>query len=228
MQSISVSAVRSPTVKAHQSTRVVSSSKATLSASPPPAVPIIAKPLKPLQLATQGRNVAKVLTDGVPSLQPTVDSKTQPAISIEVLKPGAGNGGSVYAEEISLLASQVQSGLQARVAPIPIEDCTGGVYYLRTKNRRLTAVFKPADEEPYALNNPKNFQKPEQAAGASGIRQGISPQDSAVREVAAYLLDHQHFAKVPTTMLASLYHPAFHYDGSESLHQRLTFKLSQC
>ncbi|KAG2520332.1 hypothetical protein BBO99_00007172 [Phytophthora kernoviae] len=234
MQSISISAARSPATKAQH---VVSSSKVTSNTSLPPAAPIVAKLFKTPQCATGGQNVSKVhndLSDTVSSLnlQPiprqelikSVDSNaknTQPAISIEVLKPGVYTGSSVYTEEISLLANQVQTGLQARVAPIPIDDCTGGVYYLRTKNRRLTAVFKPADEEPYALNNPKSFQKPEQAPSVSGIRQGIAPEDAAVREAVAYLLDHQHFAKVPTTMLASLYHPAFHYHASESLHRKI-------
>lgn len=142
------------------------------------------------------------------------------SISIEVLKPSTLTGNHDYAVEMALLANQVHTGLQARVAPVPIEDCTGGVYYLRTKNRRLTAVFKPADEEAYAPNNPKQFHKPEQTSGVSGMRQGISAGDAAVREVAAYLLDHQRFAKVPTTMLASVFHPDFHYQASESPHRK--------
>lgn len=93
------------------------------------------------------------------------------SISIEVLKPSTLTGNHDYAVEMALLANQVHTGLQARVAPVPIEDCTGGVYYLRTKNRRLTAVFKPADEEAYAPNNPKQFHKPEQTSGVSGMRQ---------------------------------------------------------
>jgi hypothetical protein len=144
--------------------------------------------------------------------------RTRDSISIEVLKPSACTGSSVYAKEMALLASQVHTGLQARVAPVPVDDCTGGVYYLRTKNRRLTAVFKPADEEAYAPNNPKQYHKPPQSPGAPGMRQGISPGDAAVREVVAYLLDHQHFAKVPVTMLASIYHPDLHFKASQSPH----------
>ncbi|GMF29253.1 unnamed protein product [Phytophthora lilii] len=144
----------------------------------------------------------------------------QHRISIEVLKPGTCTGSREYSVGMALLANQVQTGLQARVAPIPIDDCTGGVYYLRTKNRRLTAVFKPADEEAYAPNNPKNYLKPEQSAGMPGMRQGISAGDAAVREVVTYLLDHQHFAKVPLAMLASIYHPDFHFQSSESRHRK--------
>ncbi|RLN47311.1 hypothetical protein BBJ28_00002317 [Nothophytophthora sp. Chile5] len=119
------------------------------------------------------------------------------------------------------LVTQVQSGLKARVAPIPVDDCTGGVYYLRSKNRRLTAVFKPADEEAYAPNNPKHYHARVQSPSRSGMRQGIAAGDSAVREVVAYLLDRQHFAKVPATMLASAFHPDFHYQPSESPHRKV-------
>ncbi|KAF4037650.1 Phosphatidylinositol 3- and 4-kinase [Phytophthora infestans] len=146
----------------------------------------------------------------------TCDSSA-PVISLQVLKPATCTGSSLYAKEMALLANHVQSGLQARVAPIPIDDCTGGVYYLRTKNRRLTGVFKPQDEEAYAPNNPKQYHKPE-ASGISSMREGISAGDAAVREVAAYLLDHQHFARVPVTMLASIYHPDLHFKASTTPH----------
>ena len=36
-----------------------------------------------------------------------------------------------------------------------------------------------------------------------GLRRGIRPGEGAVREVAAYLLDHEHFAGVPPTALVS-------------------------
>ncbi|ETP49337.1 hypothetical protein F442_05118 [Phytophthora nicotianae P10297] len=155
------------------------------------------------------------------SLQFTADNSAgnkQPAL--EVLKPATCTGSSFYAKEMALLATHVQTGLQARVAPIPIDDCTGGVYYLRTKNRRLTGVFKPADEEAYAPNNPKQYNKPE-ASSVSSMREGISAGDSAVREVVAYLLDHQHFARVPVTLLASIYHPDFHFKASETPHGKI-------
>ncbi|KAG2771446.1 hypothetical protein PC129_g10048 [Phytophthora cactorum] len=158
---------------------------------------------------------ASALNQSNPQLQSL--AKELPAISLQVLKPATCTGSSFYAKEMALLASHVQTGLQARVAPVPIDNCTGGVYYLRTKNRRLTGVFKPADEEAYAPNNPKQYLKPE-SSGVSSMREGISAGDAAVREVAAYLLDHQHFARVPVTMLASIYHPDFHFKASEPPH----------
>lgn len=39
----------------------------------------------------------------------------------------------------------------------------------------------------------------------------INVMQAAMREVAAYLLDHDHFAKVPHTVLVRAHHPIFHY-----------------
>lgn len=137
------------------------------------------------------------------------------------------------------VAADVNAGFQSHVPPIPIDDCTGGVYYLRTKTRRIAAVFKPSDEEPFAPNNPKRYlqqrdgmepeipPQPEErdaikcwdvkASGhQSGIRAGIAAGDSAIREVAAYLLDKTHVAGVPTTSLATAFHPVFHYANKPS------------
>lgn len=122
-----------------------------------------------------------------------------------------------------------------------MDDCTGGVYYLRTKSRRIAAVFKPSDEEPYAPNNPKRYLNPPQhqkktkhepestsprpedqhkshcdlsISLQSGIRVGITAGDAAIRDVAAYFLDKHRHAGVPLTVLAAASHPAFHYSTS--------------
>ncbi|KAG7386230.1 Phosphatidylinositol 4-kinase type 2-beta [Phytophthora pseudosyringae] len=226
MQSLSISAAhRSPAINACQPTRVLTSSGKPAqppaaaafnqSKPPQPTVDDVHKGPANAVSALDLQSIAKELPDHSDSAR-----SKQPAVSIEVLKPATCTGSSAYAKEMALLASQVHTGLQARVAPIPVDDCTGGVYYLRTKNRRLTGVFKPADEEAYAPNNPKLYHKPEQASGVSGMREGISAGDAAVREVAAYLLDHQHFARVPVTMLASIYHPDFHFRASQTPHRK--------
>ena len=62
-------------------------------------------------------------------------------------------------------------------------------------------VFKPADEEPHAANNPKNGLR--SGSSRSGLRKGIRPGEGAAREVAAYLLDHEGFSGVPPTALVS-------------------------
>lgn len=140
----------------------------------------------------------------------------------------------------------INNGFQMHVPPIPVDDCTGGVYFLRNKTKRIAAVFKPSDEEPYAPNHPKQFRRLSSvnasssgaeafnselcsssssevpgsnvrvARAQSGIRAGIAPGDAAVREVAAYLLDRDRSAGVPTTALATAAHAAFHDSAASS------------
>jgi len=64
------------------------------------------------------------------------------------------------------------------------------------------AVFKPEDEEPLAINNPKGGGSSADCNG-SGLRRGIKPGEGAVREVAAFLLDHHHFSGVPPTAMVT-------------------------
>jgi hypothetical protein len=74
-------------------------------------------------------------------------------------------------------------------------DGIGGTYFIVNEDDVKIAVFKPADEEPGAVNNPK---------GMNSLSDSIPlpPGGGAVREVAAYLLDHG-FAGVPETYLIS-------------------------
>ena len=64
------------------------------------------------------------------------------------------------------------------------------------------AVFKPQDEEPGAAFNPRGRSAGANCAG-SALRRGVRPGEGAVREVAAFLLDRNHFAGVPPTALVS-------------------------
>jgi len=66
----------------------------------------------------------------------------------------------------------------------------GGTYFVRDESNKTVAIFKPSDEEPGAINDPKQIV-------ASPI---LPPGGGAKREVAAYLLGHA-FAKVPETYL---------------------------
>jgi len=102
-------------------------------------------------------------------------------------------------------------GLKKGVQPIKIDGCTGGAYYLRSPLNRIVAVFKPQDEEPYALNNPNQLD-----SSSERIRNGIVPGSSAVRECVAYVLDHEHFAGVPETTMVACYHPSFHYSDNQN------------
>lgn len=62
------------------------------------------------------------------------------------------------------------------------------------------AVFKPEDEEPLAANNPRALTYTPAVPG-EGLRRGTKVGEGAKREVAAYLLDRDHFCGVPATTL---------------------------
>jgi len=73
------------------------------------------------------------------------------------------------------------------------EEGVGGTYFLHNDDGAIMGIFKPADEEPGSLNNPKNVIK----------NPILPPGGGSIRELAAYLLDRQNFAGVPPTYLLS-------------------------
>ena len=105
---------------------------------------------------------------------------------------------------------QARRGLALGLKPALVLDGSGGSYFLRDARHFNIAVFKPADEEPYAENNPRGYVKSDQMS----MRAGIQPGEACLREVAASLLDHDGFSDVPATTLVEARHPAFHYNGS--------------
>ncbi len=46
--------------------------------------------------------------------------------------------------------------------------------------------------------------------GEPGLKPTVRVGEAAMREVAAYLLDHDRFAHVPHTVLCKVTHPCFH------------------
>lgn len=97
--------------------------------------------------------------------------------------------------------TKVRAGLDLGISPQLIPEGEGGTYVLFDAAKRPVAIFKPSDEEPPALNNPKKHAE-------SPSRKGIIPGDGAVRETAAYLLDRG-WAGVPPTTMLELRHPCF-------------------
>ncbi|KAJ6960273.1 hypothetical protein NC653_038338 [Populus alba x Populus x berolinensis] len=66
-------------------------------------------------------------------------------------------------------------------------------------SEHFAKVKQPTDEEPYAPNNPKGFVG--KALGQPGLKRSVRVGETGFREVAAYLLDYNHFANVPSTAL---------------------------
>jgi len=106
-------------------------------------------------------------------------------------------------QEDSKFLKDVDRGLK-HFPPELIEEGEGGSYFIRNNKGRLLAVFKPSDQDPYSPRNPKLNGRP-----PLEIKRGILPGEAAIREVAAYTLDHQHFSGVPLTLCVRLNHPYF-------------------
>ena len=100
----------------------------------------------------------------------------------------------------------VRAGLVAGLAPRLAMEGTGGTYFLRSPNKQNIAVFKAEDEEPFAPANPRGYQG---VMGGAGFRAGLLSGEGAVREVAAYMMDHGGVSGVPATTRVELSKTAF-------------------
>jgi len=110
-------------------------------------------------------------------------------------------------EEFKDCLFDINQGFIEGFIPKLSENGTSGTYFLQNLNRKNVAVFKPRDEEPFMLNNPKgyNYIKGE----SMGFRKGIRPGESHIREIAAFLLDDKKFHQVPATSFVEVYHKKF-------------------
>lgn len=106
--------------------------------------------------------------------------------------------------DLCYLAERVNDGLKCGVRPILADGALGGTYFLRDRERTIRLVFKPADEEPNAPNNP--YSHSTRVRGS--YKGGVLPGFGIYREVCAYILDRG-FAGVPPTHLAKVKHPHF-------------------
>ena len=102
--------------------------------------------------------------------------------------------------------SQVRQGLSSGLPPRLAMEGTGGTYFLRSRGKVNVAVFKAEDEEPFAPANPRGYQG---VMGGAGFRHGLVSGEGAVREVAAFLIDHAGFAGVPPTTRVEISKRAF-------------------
>jgi len=110
------------------------------------------------------------------------------------------------------LVQEARRGFALGLKPEFILDGSAGSYFLHDARKNRISVFKPADEEPYAENNPRGYLN--QPGQSMSLRQGVVPGEACIREVAAYLLDHGGLSGVPMTTLAEARHPAFNTNGA--------------
>lgn len=94
-----------------------------------------------------------------------------------------------------------KAGLASGLRPRLAASGSGGSYFLSNAAGKNVAVLKPADEEPFGVACPRHMGT---SPDGFGLRRGIRPGEGAVREVAAYVLDHDHFSGVPPTAMVSL------------------------
>ncbi|OVA04892.1 Phosphatidylinositol 3-/4-kinase [Macleaya cordata] len=119
------------------------------------------------------------------------------------------------------LVKDIVKAIKMGVDPLPVHSGMGGAYYFRNSRGECVAIVKPTDEEPFAPNNPKGFVG--KALGQPGLKRSVRIGETGFREVAAYLLDYDHFAKVPPTMLIKITHSIFNVNegvNSNKSHQR--------
>ena len=143
-------------------------------------------------------------SSSTPCLSPTGKDLQQRDQSgpIEIL------GCSNQCAQIKQLVKDAVKAIKRGVDPRPVHSGLGGAYYFRNKNGLNIAIVKPTDEEPFAPNNPKGFIG--KALGQPGLKRSVRVGETGFREVAAYLLDYNHFANVPPTILVKITHPVFH------------------
>lgn len=105
---------------------------------------------------------------------------------IEVLSNNSNN--------FQRLINEAIEGLEF-YTPELCEEGVNGTYFLKNRNGKKIAVFKPDDEEGDSINNPKitNIEN------KINIRKGILPGEASQRELAAYYLDNEKFYGVPQT-----------------------------
>jgi hypothetical protein len=105
---------------------------------------------------------------------------------------------------VKKLVGTVKAGLDANHGPTLVQEGLGGTYFLYDVAGRPAAVFKPRDEEPSAINNPKSFfsreSSDEEVVCAAGY--SASPMASALSGVAEARLSW-----VPTSSFGSYRHP---------------------
>lgn len=128
--------------------------------------------------------------------------------------------------QVESMLVEAQAGIAAGRMPEAALEGMGGTYFLSGAAGSRVAMFKPCDEEPLAPNNPKQWQG--RAMGMPGMKPSVRVGEAALREVAAYLLDHGAFAGVPAACLAKCYHPALNYKVRRRVAQWASLQCCPC
>ena len=145
-------------------------------------------------------------------------------LSLEVLNPQKTDGCNPTTGEVHLLSQSIEAakrGLLHGFYPELASSGSGGAYMMYDDGGSPVAVFKPEDEEPLAANNPRPLTYIPTVPG-EGLRRGTKVGEGAKREVAAFLLDKNHFSGVPATTLVKF------GDGKVGSLQQFVLSESDC
>ncbi|KAJ1413771.1 Ubiquitin-like domain superfamily [Sesbania bispinosa] len=140
-----------------------------------------------------------------------------------ILEPIIVNPKIELASVIWNMVKSTYDGLDNGNYPIRSAEGTGGAYFmLDSTGQKYVSVFKPIDEEPMAVNNPRGLPL---SLDGEGLKKGTIVGQGAFREVAAYVLDHpmsgrhtlfggeKGFAGVPPTLMVKCLHKGFNHPG---------------
>ncbi|KAL3653630.1 Phosphatidylinositol 4-kinase gamma 3 [Castilleja foliolosa] len=157
------------------------------------------------------------------------ENKTEKAFPVVVvpvkkkffLEPININPNIVLSPLIEKLIDATYLGLETGKHPVRSSEGSGGAYFMQDPSgQSYVSVFKPIDEEPMAVNNPRGLPV---SSNGEGLKRGTRVGEGAIREVAAYVLDHplrgpgsgfvdeKGFAGVPPTVIVKCQHSGFHY-----------------
>lgn len=138
-----------------------------------------------------------------------------------LIEPLIINPKIVLSPVIKRLIDETFNGLETGNQPIKSSEGSGGAYFMQdSAGKKYVSVFKPVDEEPMAVNNPRGLPL---SPNGEGLKKGTRVGEGAFREVAAYILDHPRggprstssdekgFAGVPPTVMVQCKDSRFHY-----------------
>ncbi|VAI89118.1 unnamed protein product [Triticum turgidum subsp. durum] len=104
------------------------------------------------------------------------------------IEPIVVNRKAKLSSEVMKMIDSAIAGLENGYTPVMSAEGSGGVYFMQdSSGQKNVAVFKPIDEEPMAENNPRGHPL---STDGEGMKRGTRVGEGALREVAAYILDH--------------------------------------
>ncbi|GJN34283.1 hypothetical protein PR202_gb22932 [Eleusine coracana subsp. coracana] len=155
------------------------------------------------------------------NLQKDLNAAKSAGVKPALVEPIVVNPNVKLSPEVMKMIRSTIAGLENGYLPVMSAEGSGGVYFMQdATGQKNVAVFKPIDEEPMAENNPRGLPL---STDGEGMKRGTVVGEGALREVAAYILDHPAgncksgdsvgFSGVPPTALV------------RSLHRGKSFKI---